>query len=88
MVGILSWIGADVSEILEELKLRFSEKATKFEKISHLFWYLLNSDKASKSFFQIFMAFSGDFFHVKSTCLDSKITIKELVFGALRNFMS
>ena len=44
------------------LKFRQYEKATKFEKISHLFWqkhlFLLSSVKTSGRFFRIFVAFS------------------------------
>ena len=40
------------------LKLRHCEKATKFEKISHLFWHPLSNVKTSGRSFQIFVAFS------------------------------
>ena len=35
--------------------LKFSEEATEFEKISHLFWNLLSDVKKSGRFFQIFV---------------------------------
>ena len=35
------------------IKFRFSEKATKFEKISHLFWHLQVTSKQVGDFFQI-----------------------------------
>ena len=38
---------------VDTLKLRFSEKATKFEKISHLFWHLHSNVKTSGWFYQI-----------------------------------
>ena len=40
------------------VKFGHCEKATKFEKISHLFWHLLSSVKTSGNFFHIFVAFS------------------------------
>ena len=39
------------------IKLRHCEKATKFEKISHLFWHSLSNVKTSGRFSQIFVAF-------------------------------
>ena len=48
--------------IFWNVKLRYCEKVTKLEKISHLFWqkklFLLSSVKTSGRFFQIFVAFS------------------------------
>ena len=40
------------------VKLRYCEKVTIFEKISHFFWSLLINVKTSGRFFQVFMAFS------------------------------
>ena len=46
---------------ITHLKLRHYEKATKFEKISHLFWqsscFYSVSSKQVEDFFQIFVAF-------------------------------
>ena len=47
---------------IQHVKFRYYEKATKFEKISHLFWqnscFYSVASKTSGRFFQIFMAFS------------------------------
>ena len=40
------------------VKLRYCEKVTIFEKISHFFWSLLSNVKTRGRFFQVFMAFS------------------------------
>ena len=63
---IVSQGGADILKIVvcvfDQIKFRYYEKATKFEKISHLFWqnscFYSVASKQVGDFFKFFVAFS------------------------------